>query len=475
MGFTAFDIVFLVCAHCVALCFACRALLTKRDPRSALGWTAILVFLPVAGLIVYLIFGIGRAQSRAEKIMRRLAGISAKYAATDDLTSAKDVSVPEGRRLAEVGRKLTGLPLCAGNLITPLHNGDEAYPEMIAAINAAKNHVFLGTYIFNYGVAAKEFIAALSGAHERGVDVRVLVDGIGSLYSWRKPVDILAKKGVKTTRFRPLTLFPPNFGINLRSHRKVLVCDKIGFTGGMNISDGNLLKITKRKKAKIQDVQFKCQGPVVSQLRRAFLMNWSFCTNEFTPLPRMDEPAEGPCDCRVVIDGPGDDGDALNDLICGAINLAEKSVIIMTPYFLPTAPLMAALKSAAQRNVDVRIILPGHNNLAYMSWATERILPDLLRAGARVWHQAPPFAHTKLLAVDGFYSLVGSANMDSRSLLLNFELDMEIYDRAFHDRLAAFMLSTLAKGYEVTLERLENMSLAAKLRDSAIWIFSPYL
>lgn len=475
MLFSSFDIVALVTAHLISFAAAGHVLLTKRDPRAALGWTVALVFLPVAGLIVYLIFGIGRAQSRAEKIMRRKADISRQYAQVEDRLKDTTLTLPEAQELANLSKKLTGMPLCGGNEITPLHNGDEAYPAMLAAIEAARQHVFLSSYIFNYGVAAREFIGALDAAHKRGVDVRVLVDGVGSLYSWRKPVKILAGLGVKTTRFRPIRLFPPNFSINLRSHRKVLVCDSTGFTGGMNISDGNLLKLTKKKKDKIQDVQFRCRGPIVSELRRAFLLNWSFCTGEFTPIAPLDESEHGSCACRVIVDGPGNDGDALNDIICGAINMAHKTVTIMTPYFLPTSTLMAALRSAGQRGVDVRVILPGHNNLAYMSWAIERILPELIRAGVRVWHQAPPFAHTKLLAVDGFYSLVGSANMDSRSLLLNFEMNMEIYDRAFHDRLAGFMLSTLAKGYEVTLAELNALSVAARLRNAAIWIFSPYL
>ncbi|MBD5640927.1 MAG: cardiolipin synthase [Desulfovibrio sp.] len=472
---TTLDIIALATAHLLSLVAAGNALLTKRDPRAALGWTAALIFLPVAGLVIYLIFGIGRAQSRAEKIMRRYSDISGRYAQVEDRLKDTVLPTPEARDLDKLSRALSGLPLCGGNSITPLHNGDEAYPAMLEAIDAARNHVFLGTYIFNYGVAAKKFITALDNAHKRGVDVRVLVDGVGSLYSWRKPVEILARLGVRTTRFRPLTLFPPNLGINLRSHRKILVCDNIAFTGGMNISDGNLIKLDKPEKGRIQDVQFRCEGPIVSELRRAFLLNWSFCTGEFTPLPPLAEAGQGTCACRVVIDGPGDDADALYDIICGAVNMAHKTVTIMTPYFLPPSRLMAALRSAGQRGVDVRIILPGHNNLAFMSWGIERILPELLQAGVRVWHQAPPFAHTKLLAVDGFYSLVGSANMDSRSLLLNFELDMEIYDKAFHDRLAAFMLSTLAKGREVTLKELQTLSLPARLRNAAVWVFSPYL
>lgn len=465
----------LVASHVIALIAAGHVLLTKRDPRAALGWTVALVFLPVIGLIVYLIFGIGRAHSHAEEIMRRYADISSRYSIEDDTVKPDSLGSPEAQCIANLGRKLTGLPLCAGNLLTPLHDGDQAYPAMIEAIDSAKNQVFLGSYIFNYGEVAEKFIKALVAAKNRGVDVRVLVDGVGQLYSWRKPIKILAKKGVRTTLFRPLRLYPPNFGMNLRSHRKVLICDDVAFTGGMNIADGNVLALNPDGKGHIQDVQFRCDGPIVGQLRRAFLLNWSFCTNEFTPLPPLDETPHGDCVCRVIVDGPATVGDALCDLICGAINIARKSVTIMTPYFLPPPPLTAALKSAARRGVDVRVILPGHNNLAYMVWAIDRILPPLLQAGIRVWHQAPPFAHTKLLAIDGFYSIIGSANMDSRSLYLNFELNVEIYSKTFHDRLVAYMNSTLARGHETTLAELQTLSLAARLRNSLVWIFSPYL
>lgn len=467
------ELFFLVVFHCISLVAAGHALLTKTDPRAALGWTATLVFLPVIGLAIYLVFGISRAQSRAEKIMRRIAELARQYPHPTFWRKAP-LENPEAGRIAGIADRLTTFPLYPDNEVTPFHNGDEAYPAMLDAINQAQNHVFLSTYIFNYGEVAQKFIAALSAAKKRGVDTRVLVDGIGALYSLKKPWKILRELGVPTTRFRPPKLFPPQFGINLRSHRKVLVCDSIGFTGGMNISDGNVQTIHRKGLSHIQDMQFRFQGPIVAELRQAFLLNWSFCTGQFSPLPKFEDKAAGPCNCRVVVDGPGNDADALYDIICGAIDLAQKNIRIMTPYFLPPSYLYGALRQAAQRGVDTRVILPGINNLAYMSWATERILPDLLKAGVRIWHQAPPFAHTKLLAIDGFYSLVGSANLDSRSLKLNFELNMEIYDEAFHKQLADYMDSTLVNGQEVTCEKLQRLSLPVRLRDAASWIFSPY-
>lgn len=459
--------------HGLSFIAAGHVLLTKKDPRSALGWTSLLLFLPIAGLVIYLIFGISRAHSHAEIIMHRIAAIAKQYPHSGNCGKVEPLT-EEGQRIAALGWRVSALPLCGGNRVTPLHNGDEAYPAMLEAIRSAKNHVFLSTYIFNYGLAARKFINELVAAHERGVDTRVLVDGVGALYSWKKPWKILRDHGVKTTRFRPPRLIPPNFGINLRSHRKVLVCDAIGFTGGMNISDGNLMAIQRKGLSHIQDVQFRFEGPVVSQLRQAFLLNWCFCTNTFTPLPTITEELTGDSQCRVIVDGPGKDGDALYDLICGVINTAKKSVCIMTPYFLPPCELAGALRSAAQRGVNTQIILPGVNNLAYMHWATDRLLPTLLKAGVKIWRQAPPFAHSKLLAIDGFYSLVGSANMDSRSLKLNFELNMEIYDPEFHDRLVTFMNSTLQKGKEVTLENLMALPMPIKLRNAASWLFSPY-
>lgn len=467
------EIFYLVLIHCVSLCAACHALLTKTDPRAALGWTALLIFLPVFGLIIYLIFGISRAQSRAEKIMRKIAALAKQYPHPTAWRKASFTN-PEALRISEIGDRLTTFPLYPDNEVTPFHNGDEAYPAMLQAIEQAQNHVFLSTYIFNYGEVAQKFINALINAKNRGVDARVLVDGIGALYSWKKPWKILRENGVPTIRFRPPKLFPPQFGINLRSHRKVLVCDSIGFTGGMNISDGNVLAIHRKGLSHIQDMHFRFRGPVVSELRQGFLLNWSFCIGQFSPLPKFMDKAAGQCKCRVVVDGPGNDADALYDIICGAIDMARKTIRIMTPYFLPPSYLYGALRQAAQRGVDTRVILPGINNLAYMSWATERILPDLLKAGVRVWHQAPPFAHTKLLAIDGFYSLVGSANLDSRSLKLNFELNMEIYDETFHTHLVDYMDSTLESGREVTLRDLQNLSLPTRLRDAASWIFSPY-
>ena len=465
------QIVATVLAHGLSWLAVCHALLSKRDPRSALGWTVTALFLPLLGPLLYLLFGISRAESRAEKIMHEIASHEANYPQIPPPVPL--ASIPENTlRMARMGQQLTGSPLCGGNRLRILHNGDEAYPAMLEAIANAHRHVWLLTYIFNAGQVASEFCAALRAAHERGVDVRVLVDGVGALYSWRKPWRELASEGISVGVFREPRLFPPNWGINLRNHRKLLVCDGLAFTGGMNIADDNVQSGASHC---VQDVHFACSGPIVGQLRRAFLINWGFATGTYPPLPAADDRPAGNSYCRIVMDGPGTDADVLHDLYCGAINSALHHVRIMTPYFLPTHDLTAALRSAAQRGVDVRIVLPGKNNLAPVHWASLRLLPALLQAGVRVWLQPPPFAHTKLLAVDGYYCQFGSANLDARSLRLNFELNTEVFDTALHDALAAHMDDAATRGEEITLSRLAAQSLPARLRNAACWLFSPYL
>ena len=462
----------ILAVHALSWVAVGHALLTKHDPRAALGWTVTALLLPLVGPLLYASFGISRAESRATRIMQRQAPLEPDYA-HPPLPRKPPGPVPENIvSMERIGRVLTAQHLSVGDAITPLHNGDEAYPAMLQAINAAQDQVYLSTYIFNAGASATAFCEALAAAAARGVDVRLLVDGVGQLYSLRRPWKKLARQGVRVAVFLPPRLLPPNLSINLRNHRKLLVCDQTGFTGGMNIADENL---TSGKRGYVQDVHFCCQGPIVDQLRRAFLLDWGFCTGQYSPLPPPSTKARGNSRCRIIMDGPGSDDDPLSDIFCGVINAARHSVRVMTPYFLPSHGLVAALRSAGQRGVDVRIVLPAKNNLFYVHWATFRLLPTLLEAGVRVWYQPPPFAHTKLLAVDGYYSQIGSSNWDARSLCLNFELNMEIFDAKAHDAIAAHIDAAINRGTECTTHDLRRFSLPKRLRNAACWIFSPYL
>lgn len=472
----------LLLLHMLSWAVVIHALLNKRDPRSALGWSIAALFLPGVGPLLYVTFGISRAESRAIKLMRVARLVAGSNAET--LHGGARPGMPPGHvssstlprqfhQLVRVGDVLTGRALSGGNAITPLYNGDEAYPTMLKAIDTAKDHVWLTTYIFNGGQTGHAFCAALAQAARRGVDVRVLVDGLGGIiYSLERPWRKLAQHGVQVARFLAPSLWPPRLTLNLRNHRKVLVCDAMGFTGGMNIADYH---VASSRAYSVQDVHFLCSGPVVAQLQEAFLLDWGFCTGDYTAPPPIAEEMCGDSLCRMVLDGPGSERDPLHDILCGVMSAAVHHIRLMTPYFLPTHEMVASLKNAALRGVHVSVVLPGRNNLPYVHWATFRLLPSLLEAGVRVYYQPPPFAHSKLLMIDGSYTQFGSANMDPRSLRLNFELNVEAFDTSFTRSMEAHFEKVRKKSREVTLEDMRNISLPAQLRNAACWVFSPYL
>ncbi len=472
---------FLFFLHAFTVLALGHVLLNKSNPRSALTWTIALLFLPGIGVLLYVIFGISRAESRAAYYMRKAklkAEHQAEYWQCDEMSKktlghVQSSSIPPRfLALSYIGRKLTNKPLSGGNSIHPLYNGDSAYPNMLQTIEEAEDYVYLTTFIFNGGEIGEKFVKALAQAAQRGVDVRLMVDGLGQFYSRTRVWRVLKDSGVQVVRFLPPRLFPPNFSINLRNHRKVLVADGWGFTGGMNIADYH---VRSHENFSVQDVHFLCSGPIVTQLREAFLLDWGFCTNNYAVSQRKTEEMCGDVLCRMVLDGPGSGKDPLHELFFSAISAAHSCVCIMTPYFLPSHEVMGALKSAALRGVEVHIILPAKNNIFAVHWATYHLLPTLLESGVRVFYQDPPFAHTKLFVVDDYYVQIGSANFDARSLRLNFELNVECFDTSFARQIKEYFDIVLLESREYTMQDVEKVSLPKRLIHAACWIFSPYL
>ena len=287
------------------------------------------------------------------------------------------------------------------------------------------------SYIFETNHSGQAFINALAKARARGVEVRVLLDGIGELYSFPRAGQLLKKIGLRIARFIPPRILPPAAHINLRNHRKLLVVDnKLGFTGGMNIDDRHLQNQLDSSKG-TTDIHFQLTGPIIGQLQQVFDEDWSFATGEIAPRHAENTSGNGNAICRVITDGPNEDIGKLTMIITGAVAQARKRVIIMTPYFLLPPTLISALQAAALRGVDISIILPEKSNQLLAHWATRNLLWELLQFGVHIYYQQPHFAHSKLLLIDNDYSHIGSANLDPRSLRLNFELVVEIFDSEF--------------------------------------------
>ena len=473
-----FIILFVLCSCLLSLATAGHALLHKRDSRSALGWMSISLTLPLLGPFLYWCLGINRISRRArswQESGRRLNGselhpFDEPFGATATLPQA----AAHLGDLRVLGDRVVQARLRGGNRITPLVNGEEAYPAMLAAIRLAEENINLCSYIFDADGIGAEFVTHLSDAARRGVEVRIIIDALGEKYSRRSPRTALADTKVHLVRYLPLR---HGAYINLRNHRKLLIIDgREAFTGGMNIRSRHQPSSTDMATA-IHDIHFSVQGPVVADLQRTFLEDWHFVTGERLDTPSFFPALEprGDALARSISDGPDKDFRKLEHIIMGALSCARRSVRIMTPYFIPDRPMIAALITTALRGVDVRIILPGLNNLPFVHWAAQGLLWELLANGIRVFYQPPPFAHTKLFLVDDVWSLVGSANLDPRSLRLNFELNLSIFEEEFAVGLNRHFEQAFKASREVTQEELDGRSLPTRLRDNCARLFSPYL
>jgi len=459
----------------VGVLSAVHALLNKRDPRSQLGWVVLCVMVPLFGWFFYWLIGVNRIKTRAQRWQAR--GRWGQDASVKELASADPVRADRLRPLLHLSKAVTERPLLDGNQVEVLHNGEQAYPAMLEAIAEARETVHLCTYIFETNAVGRQFVDALAAAAERGVEVRVLIDAIGDRYARPRASKLLKKVGkIKVGRFLPLVFSLRGLRVNLRNHRKILVVDgKVGFTGGMNLGGRHMVTDPDNKKPTV-DMHFRIRGTAAAFLEESFAADWYFTTGEDTGWGGYKAmPARGQAMCRGITDGPNEDLEKLQWVIIGALSTAHERVCIMTPYFIPSRELIAALSAAALRGVRVEIILPRKNNLPYVGWAANAFLWEVLQHGVRIYFRPPPFSHSKLFLIDDYYAIIGSANLDPRSLRLNFEFNVEVFDSELGAQLVAHFDAVRAQSHETTREEMDARSLPIKLRDSVCKVFAPYL
>ena len=456
------------------------AVLRKRHAPAVVGWVGLAWLAPISGAIAYFLLGINRIQRSANRLERHVAAATASQASRQAVAveppAALDPGHPAMPGLLRLGERVTRRPLYLGNSVDPLVDGDAAYPVMLAAIDGATRSVSLVSYIFDNDFAGQAFRAALVRARDRGVEVRVLIDDVGSRYTKPTMVGELRAAGVPVAAFLP-TRVPRLFQYaNLRNHRKVMVVDgRIGFTGGMNIRAGHWR--ARNPDDPVRCVHFRVDGPIVADMQEAFVTDWAFTTGEQLEGERWFAPARdcGPVAARGVPDGPDADIDNLPLLLLGALAVASHRVRVVTPYFLPDDGLLRALQVAALRGVEVDILVPERSNVPLMDWAMTPQLPWLLEAGCRIHRTPPPFDHSKLCVVDGLWSMIGSTNWDARSLRLNFEYNLECYDRELAARLDAIIDDKVATARPMTRAELDARRLPIRLRDGLTRLLSPYL
>lgn len=461
----------------VSLIASSHVVLYKRDSRAAIAWAGLIWLAPFVGTGLYVVLGINRIERRARTLRQGRTVVDHSDSPLKSSSHLQEVALrPHLAQLSKLVRSVTGRDLTFGNSVEPLSGGDEAYPAMLAAIGSAQHTIGLSTYIFDADNVGIEFAKVLAEATKRGVEVRILIDAVGAKDALSSIVSILEESGVPVQTFNP-PLIPWRFQYaNLRNHRKILTIDgTVVFTGGMNIR--GCCVSSENAPETVNDLHFRLSGPIVKHVQDTFADDWLFAAGESLTgeswYPALNE--TGDCIARGIADGPDEQLDQLRMTLLGACQCAERSLRIVTPYFLPDASLISALNVAALRGVSVEILIPQNGNQKLVQWACEAQLWQLVDRGCQIRRTNPPFDHTKLVIVDDDWILMGSANWDPRSLRLNFEFDVECYSRELANRLNQIFEAKKAKSKPVTMSDLQSRSLPVRLRDGVARLAAPFL
>ena len=466
------------------------------DPSGAAFWLMTAAVFPLGGFVLFLFFGMsGRrrmtfhiakvhAQMRYAHARQRLLGET--VARQDRALSRFIADTPEARspRNAMLDRLFPEAPLLTGNRTELLVDGTEAYPRMLEDIAQAKVSVRLQSFILMADDVGLQFLSLLEKKAEEGVDVKILYDNFGSLRSFfslrfrhfRKCRD----PHFKLRSFSQLNLFAP-WLFQMRNHRKLLVIDgKIAYTGGINISEENerLDKVPPNRY--VHDLHCRITGPAVAQFAMSFFRDWMYASrkhpDEIVVEGELVLPEKtGEDTLRVIQSGPGNHDEGTRDLFSAAAMQARESLTILTPYFVPGPQYVELLCMVAARGVDVRIIVPGHNNHKFVDLAARSAYGRLLEYGVRIYEKRGTFSHIKALLADDAWGFMGSSNCDSRSFRLNYELDFWFEGGPAAEALDREIRQELAECDEVMLFDTDRKPVWTRLVENACALLSPIL
>ncbi|MGE6741072.1 cardiolipin synthase [Allorhizobium pseudoryzae] len=462
---------------------AIHVAMTKEEVRSAIGWVGVILLSPIVGALLYLFAGINRIRRKVVFNQRRLKNKAfGPHAASFDVGDDR-VASEFGRRflaMKTLGDRVSRWSITSGNQIDLLDGGDATFRAMLEAIGNAQRSILLETYIFDRDRIGRRFVEALSAAVARGVEVRVLVDAVGARYSVPSVLGMLREGGVTVDVFNGNVIMGLRLPYaNLRTHRKIMIVDgSVAFTGGMNIREAFSREF--EGEACAIDTHFRLKGPLVADLFAVAAEDWNFASGELLvgDAWQVGSPERLPDDpmlARVVASGPDKSVETNHKMLMGAFSVARSSIRIVSPYFLPDRELISALATAARRGVDVDIIVPGSNNLTLVDRAMTAQFDQILKSGCRIWRAEGAFNHSKLMVIDGRWTYIGSSNMDPRSLRLNFEVDVEVFDIAFAATIDRRISQVLSFADEVSLTALRARAFPVRLFERVLWLGSPYL
>jgi cardiolipin synthase A/B len=413
----------------LALVLLSHILKQRRSPTSTIAWLMAVIFIPYIGVPLYILFG-GRKIARKMATKRMLAPSSPVRHTDQGLEHQLASLVYRG-----------GFPPTRRNRVRLLLSGEEAFHEMMRLIEKAEHAVYVATFILGKGPTGRLIIETLARKAAQGIDVYLLLDALGSVKINHRFLAPLHQAGGKTAFFMPMFNLPFRGRANLRNHRKMVIVDrKAAIVGGMNLAHQYMGP--RRTEDRWHDISMCITGPAAGQAFEIFRSDWEFAANENLTKPTPvgeKEDVTATTALQFMASGPDVENDALREALMISLFRAHQRVWIVTPYFVPDDLLLESLCMAAQRGVDLRLITPEKSNHRLADWAREGYLSQLQEAGAGIYFYQPRMLHAKALIIDHSVALTGSANMDMRSLLLNYEVGLCIYSPEMILQLEAWM------------------------------------
>lgn len=447
----------------------------KREPVATVAWVMAITTMPYLGAFLFVTLGINRVKLRVirrreatENISRLLPSLAGHRVAEDGLNRLQ-------RDLLKVAERVCGSRATVDNQVQLLIDARRTFDEIESAISAARSSIHLEYYIWQPDRLGTEIRDKLIRKAREGVKVRFLYDAVGSGRLTHKFLKPMRDAGIQVATFVPGQSLRERWSINLRSHRKIVIVDgMIGFTGGMNVGDEYLGQDPFF--GQWRDTHLRLQGPTVLQLQEVFATDWHYATGDELGNVEFPHPVEMGNDCaQVIAGGPDTEEGEFHALLFAAINRAEREVTLATSYFVPTPPLVTALEAAGLRGVRTRVMLSGPKTYWATRHAARGFYDTLLAAGVEIYeYQAGQF-HPKVLTIDGCWSLVGTANFDVRSLFLNFEVGLVLYDISLSEQLQHHFDQDIPNARRIDPVLWAQRSTWERLKESFCLMFSPVL
>ena len=455
---------------------AAHAALTARTSQGAIAWAVSLAFLPFFALVPYALFGrshFGRYVDAHRTQNRKFREISKQIDLNNDFSISSDaLTIPDLTALKAL-IELTHAPFSSGNSVQLLVDGSETFPALFAAIATATRYIVVQYYIVADDGLGRKLMECLLKKAREGVSVYFLVDGFGSHLLPDAYLAELRAAGVSAHRFLRPRRRANRFQLNFRNHRKIVVVDgEQAFIGGLNVSDQYLG--LKPPMSPWRDTHIQIRGPAVASIQLAFIEDWYWATHDIPALSWKPAPSSDNIRCQIIASGPADEYETCVLFFVQAINSAMHRIWIATPFYVPDEAVFVALKLAALRGVDVRLLVPARAE-CLMHLITTLYAHEAVRSGFMVYQYQPGFMHQKVVLVDDQISAVGSANLDNRSLRLNFEIIALIVDREFASRVEAMLLEDFTRAIPIRPHDYDHVSLLYRLGMQTSRLFAPIL